>query len=115
MAEAITSGNPQGGNEIVQKAKEYGWLAENASENEILEAQRRMAESGFFVEPAAAASLVAVKKLVHQKQIAPDAVVVLMLTGSGLKDMSVFNHHTSPVFDTSISRLETILGPILKV
>ena len=55
IAEAITAGNPQGGDEIVRKARDLGWPAEDASEEEILESQRVLARSGYFVEPASAA------------------------------------------------------------
>ncbi|PKL07111.1 MAG: threonine synthase, partial [Spirochaetae bacterium HGW-Spirochaetae-9] len=39
IAEALSSGRPPGGEEILEKALEFGWLAEDATEEEILEAQ----------------------------------------------------------------------------
>lgn len=94
VAEALTSGNPLGGDEIVQKAKQYEWLAEDVSEEEILTSQIEFAKAGYFIEPASATSLFAVKKLKEAGKIEDDATVVLMLTGSGLKDMDVFKSHT---------------------
>lgn len=93
VAEAITTGNPMGGDEIIDKAYKYGWLAESVTEEEILESQRRLAESGYFVEPASATSLYAVKKLREQGKIEQNASVVIILTGSGLKDSEVFKYH----------------------
>ena len=46
-----------GGDEIIAKAYEHGWLAEDVTEEEILEAQRVFAQAGFFVEPATATTL----------------------------------------------------------
>jgi len=101
VAEAITSGDPPGGDEIVLKAKRFGWLAEDVTEEEILEAQRRLAGAGYFVEPAAATSLAAVRKLRASGKIGEEDSVVLMLTGSGLKDMSVFARQPVDVVESS--------------
>jgi len=87
VAEAITTGNPLGGDEIIAKAYEHRWLAEDAAEEEILEAQRVLAQAGWFVEPAAATTLGAVRKLRAAGRIAAGESVVLMLTGAGLKDI----------------------------
>ncbi|MEN6618822.1 MAG: threonine synthase [Rikenellaceae bacterium] len=93
VAEAITTGNPLGGNEIIYKTYKYDWLAESVTEDEIIESQRRLAKSGYFVEPASATSLFAIKKLREQGKIARTASVVMILTGSGLKDSEVLQYH----------------------
>lgn len=41
VAEAITTGNPMGGDEIIHKAKRYNWLAESVTEEEILVSQTK--------------------------------------------------------------------------
>jgi threonine synthase len=105
IAEAITTGNPMGGKEIVKKAQQYGWLAQSVSEKEIIEAQKILAKSGFFVEPASATSLYAVKKLHDQGKISPNDKVVLMLTGSGLKDSEIFNHHNFKPVESNLENL----------
>lgn len=114
VAEAITTGNPMGGDEILHKAYEYDWLAEDATEEEILESQRRLAQAGFFVEPASATSLTAVKKLRKSGKIKPSESVVLILTGSGLKDSEVFQYHKMDVINSDVSRIEQDLPKILK-
>jgi threonine synthase len=93
IAEAITTGNPQGGKEIIHKARQYSWLAEAVSEDEIKQAHNKLAQSGLFVEPASATTLGAVKKLKDQGKIKENESVVLMLTGSGLKDFSIFEQY----------------------
>ena len=114
IAEAITTGNPMGGDEIIDKASRYGWLAEEVEENEILEAQAMLARAGLFVEPASATSVYALKKLVASGHINPADKTVVMLTGSGLKDFDVFRHHQVAVRDLAIDRLESHLEGIVK-
>lgn len=109
IAKAITTGNPMGGDEILHKAYQHKWLAEDATEEEILLGQRLLAAAGFFVEPSAATSLMAVKKLREAGKIKPEESVVLMLTGSGLKDLEVFQHHSFHPINTSLSQIEADL------
>jgi threonine synthase len=90
VAEALTSGNPPGGEEILDKALEYGWLAEDATEEEILESQLVYARAGFFVEPGTATTL------------------------AGLKDLDVFRHHDVRIRDCALGGVETELGKILE-
>jgi threonine synthase len=51
---AIAAGNPTGGAEVIHKASKYDWLAEDATEKEILASQQTLAQAGFFVEPSSA-------------------------------------------------------------
>jgi threonine synthase len=113
IAEAITSGNPAGGDEIVLKARKYGWLAEDVPEEEIIKSQRMLARAGFFVEPATATSLQAVKKLRSLGKISSDQTVVLMLTGSGLKDMDVLRTQPQSVIESSVKTVKADLYKIL--
>lgn len=109
VAEAITSGEPAGGDEIIARAKEHSWLAESVTEEEILESQREFARAGHFVEPSSATSLYAVRKLKRDGRIEPDATVVMMLTGSGLKDMDVMPYHRLDVQDIRLEQVRTAL------
>jgi len=113
VAEAITTGNPMGGDEIIDKAYKYGWLAEDVTEEEIIESQKRLAESGYFVEPASATSLYAIKKLREIGKIEKDACVVMILTGSGLKDSEVLKYHKANVSEVKLENVESILSKIL--
>ncbi|MBN2780727.1 MAG: threonine synthase, partial [Candidatus Marinimicrobia bacterium] len=110
VAEAITTGNPPGGDEIIDKAKRFGWPAEDVTEDEILLSQKLLAASGYFVEPASATSLCAIKKLRESGRIGPEATVVMMLTGSGLKDTGALRHHPADVRETDLGALESYLS-----
>jgi len=106
VAEALSSGKPPGGDEIIAKAYQYGWLAEDATEEEIIEAQKRLAGAGFFVEPASATTLAALKKLRASGTIDAKSCVVAVLTGSGLKDTSVLSRHKLDIVDTDMHGIE---------
>ncbi len=83
------------------------------TEEEILVGQRILGQAGFFVEPSAATSLLAVKKLCKSGKIEKHESVVLMLTGSGLKDAAVFQHHPVKVLHSSVAKIEKDLRKIL--
>lgn len=106
IAEAITTGNPMGGDELIAKAYEYNWLAESVTEAEILEGQKHLAASGYFVEPAAATSLYAIKKLRIAGKIKKSAQVVVLLTGSGLKDSGVLKYHKPNIQKIPLKKIE---------
>lgn len=114
IAEAITTGNPMGGNEIIDKARKYGWLAEDVTEEEIIESQKRLAQSGYFVEPASATSLAALKKLSDAGKIAKDATVVVILTGSGLKDSEVLQYHKVNLHETGLENVQGVVEGVIK-
>ena len=114
IAKAIATGNPMGGDEILDKAYKYNWLAEDVTEEEILIGQRILGRAGFFVEPSSATSLLAVKKLREAEKVKRHESVVLMLTGSGLKDLEVFPHHCIKVISSDISTIKSDLDKILK-
>lgn len=113
IAKAIMTGNPMGGNEILHKAYKHNWLAEDVSEEEILTGQRLLGQARFFVEPSAATSLIAVKKLREAGKIKRYESVVLMLTGSGLKDTEAFHHHPLNVILSDISQIENAIASYL--
>lgn len=57
------------------------------TDEEILFAYRYLArEEGIFCEPASAAAMAGVFKLLREGRLEPESTVVLTLTGHGLKD-----------------------------
>ena len=114
VAEAITTGNPMGGDEIIAKAHQHAWLAEDVAEQEILESQRVFAQGGYFVEPATATALGAVRKLRTAGRISAKQSVVLMLTGAGLKDLGALEQQPFTVLESNLEAvrrdLEAALG-----
>jgi len=90
VATAIRIGSPVNWKKAVRAVKESDGLVEKVSDEEILEAQRLLAQrEGLFVEPASAASIAGLIKLVKRGLISKDDLVVCILTGHGLKDPNI--------------------------
>ena len=113
IAKALSSGDPPGGAEILEKSRTFNWLAEEVTEAEIIESQRLLARSGFFVEPASATSLFALKKLRQNGKIEKNAFIVLVLTGSGLKDMDVLKRFDLTVPECSLEEMENRISSLI--
>ena len=68
---------------------------ESASEQEIANAKAVIGKSGIGCEPASAATLAGIKKLVARGVIGKDQDVVAILTGNVLKDPDyIYRYHT---------------------
>ena len=86
---AIRIGNPASWKRAEAARDESGGLIDTVTDEEILTAQKRLAEEGVFVEPASAASLAGLEKLGRQgyfDDFIGNPTVVATVTGHGLKD-----------------------------
>jgi threonine synthase len=87
VASAIRIGNPASWEGATSARDESGGIIAAVTDTEILSAQIRLANSeGLFAEPASAAPLALLFRLVREGKIEKDATTVVVLTGSGLKD-----------------------------
>ncbi len=88
IATAIRIGNPASWQLAVAARDESGGLIDCVSDQEILEAYQLLSsKEGVFVEPASAASVAGLRKMVSQGRLElRDSRVVCVLTGNGLKD-----------------------------
>jgi threonine synthase len=87
VATAIRIGNPASWAGAVAARDESGGRIDAVTDGEILAAYRALAEfEGAFCEPSSAASVAGVTKLAADGSLERDALVVCVLTGSGLKD-----------------------------
>ncbi len=87
IATAIRIGNPASWSSAIAARDESGGLIETVTDDEILAAYRDLArEEGIFCEPSSAASVAGILKLAARGDVPPDALVVCVLTGNGLKD-----------------------------
>jgi len=87
VATAIRIGNPQSWHLAWAAVRESGgWFAELTDE-EILAAQKLLAErEGVFCEPASAISVGGLLRDIKAGRIKPGSVITCTLTGHGLKD-----------------------------
>jgi threonine synthase len=87
VASAIRIGNPASWEGATSARDESGGMIAAVSDTEILSAQVRLAGTeGLFCEPASAAPLALLFRLVQEGRIDREATAVVVLTGSGLKD-----------------------------
>jgi len=87
VASAIRIGNPASWEGATTARDESGGVIAAVTDTEILSAQIRLANSeGLFAEPASAAPLALLFRLVREGKIQKDSITVVVLTGSGLKD-----------------------------
>jgi threonine synthase len=87
VASAIRIGNPASWEGATSARDESGGAIAAVTDTEILSAQVRLAGSeGLFCEPASAAPLALLFRLVQEGRIDKEATTVVVLTGSGLKD-----------------------------
>ena len=87
VATAIKIGNPASWGPALEAMKDSrGWI-DIVTDEEILRAYRVLAhEEGIFMEPASAATVAGLIKLVKAGRFEPGSTLVLTLTGHGLKD-----------------------------
>ena len=87
IASAIRIGNPASWEGATSARDESGGVIDAVSDTEILAAQVRLASTeGLFAEPASAAPLALLFRLVREGKVSRDSTTVVVLTGSGLKD-----------------------------
>jgi len=87
VATAIKIGNPASWGPALEATKDSrGWI-DIVTDEEILRAYRLLAhEEGIFMEPASAATVAGLIKLIKAGRFEPGSTLVLTLTGHGLKD-----------------------------
>ncbi len=87
VATAIRIGAPVNAEKALAAIRKTGGCAEAVTDGEILAMQRDLAQKeGIGVEPASAASVAGVKRLVETGVIARDETIVCVVTGHLLKD-----------------------------
>src|SRR5258708_29698730 len=86
-ATAIRIGNPASWRKAVAVLQSTGGVCEDVREEEIALAKSELGAEGIGCEPASAATLAGLKKLVHSGFVKAAETVVLVLTGHMLKDV----------------------------
>lgn len=87
IAGGLSDVYPWDGDAALPALRESHGVAEKVSDSEILESQRLLASTeGIFAEPTGVAALAGLIKLAEKGVVKKDEVVVLLVTGHGLKD-----------------------------
>ena len=89
VADSISAGLPRDRLKAMAAVKETGGAYLTVSDDEILAAIPALARgSGVFAEPAGAAAYAGLVKAVANGMVSPDERIVVLNTGSGLKDVA---------------------------
>ncbi len=127
VADSIAADRPRDGLRALRAIRATGGSAQRVDDSEILAAIPRLARgSGVFAEPAGAAPLAGLQRLLGltpdqsggqlpkgtlQSTIEPDATVVLLVTGNGLKDIqsAMRASGTAPIIEPSLAAVKRVL------
>ncbi len=86
IAKSLAIGNPADGYYAVKTIKESGGWAEEATDEEIIEGIKLLAQTeGIFTETAGGVTVAVTKKLIEQGKINKNESLVISITGNGLK------------------------------
>ncbi len=88
LADSISVCSPACGEVALQYLEKTDGWALTVTDSEIISAQTELAgNGGIFVEPSSAAAYAGIKKDIAEGKIQKDDTAVLLLTGTGFKDM----------------------------
>lgn len=115
IARSIAIGNPADGYYAIETINRSGGWGEDATDDEIVDAMRLLAETeGIFTETAGGVTVAVTKKLIAQGRIPRDESVVVSITGNGLKTQEALDGklRARPVIEAKLADFEALL-PVL--
>src|SRR5271155_5467417 len=113
IAKSLAIGTPADGYYAVNAVKSTGGGSEDASDEEIIEGIRLLAETeGIFAETAGGVTVACAKKLIASGKIPTNESVVLCITGHGLKTAeSVAPHLPAPrLINPSLREFDALIA-----
>jgi threonine synthase len=111
LATAIRIGDPVSWPKALHEVTVSEGVVEKVSEQEIADAKAVIGRCGIGCEPASAATLAGIRKLVAAGIMRGDADVVAVLTGNVLKDPDyIYRYHTGVLEDPSGRRIAPTFG-----
>ena len=86
IAKSLAIGDPGDGRYVLKRLSQYHGLAEEATDEEIVDGILMLAKTeGIFTEPAGGVCVAVLRKLIEEGKIDKDEKVVCYITGNGLK------------------------------
>jgi len=111
LADSISVDLPRDGVRAVRAARATGGTYVTVSDEQILAAIAELGVVGVFAEPAGAASYAGLVKAVEDGIVAGDEPVLVLNTGSGLKDVKAAMQavHEAPVIEPTLEAVKRLL------
>jgi threonine synthase len=111
LADSISVDLPRDGVRAVRAARETGGTYLTVPDDEILKAIAELGRIGIFAEPAASTAYAGLVKAVDEQVVAPDDPVLVLSTGSGLKDVKAAMQAVSeaPVIEPTLEAVKKAL------
>ena len=112
MADSISVDLPADGLRALRAATRTGGAYLTVSDAEILAAIVDLGKVGVFAEPAAAAAYAGLRRALADGLVRTADPVLVLLTGSGLKDVSAAQRATAqaPIIEPTLAALKTLLS-----
>ncbi len=112
LADSISVDLPRDGVRAVRAARQTGGAYLTVSDEAILEAIPALGRVGIFAEPAGATAYAGLLKAVEEGLIAPEDPVVVINTGSGLKDVKSAMRAAgeAPVIAPTLEAVRRVIG-----
>ena len=112
LADSISVDLPRDGVRAVRAARETGGTYITVPDTEILKAIAELGKVGIFAEPAASTAYAGLVKAVDEKLVAPDDPILVLSTGSGLKDVKAAMQAVpeAPVIEPTLDAVRKVLG-----
>jgi threonine synthase len=113
IAKSLAIGTPADGYYAIQVMKETGGHAEDATDAEIIDGIKLLAETaGIFAETAGGVTVACAKKLIESGKIPRDERIVLCITGHGLKTAESVAEHlgAARVINPSLREFDALVA-----
>jgi threonine synthase len=112
LADSISVDLPRDGVRAVRAARETGGTYLTVPDEDILAAIAELGRVGIFSEPAASTAYAGLVKAVAEDIVAPDDPVLVLNTGSGLKDVkaAMMAVSAAPIIEPTLDAVKKVLG-----
>jgi threonine synthase len=111
IADSISVDLPRDGVRAIRAARQTGGTYLTVSDTEILQAIAALGPQGIFAEPAGATAYAGLVKAVREKIVAPGDPILVLNTGSGLKDVRAAMQAVpeAPIIEPTLEAVKKLL------
>lgn len=111
LADSISVDMPRDGLRALRAATQTDGAYITVNDQSILDAIARLGKEGIFAEPAASTALAGLQKAIQSGIIKPKDPVLVMSTGSGLKDIKAAQQavEAAPIIEPTLTALKSIM------